>query len=215
MGARLYPEGAQDKKALCVFGGSGRVAEWVGTPETGLHEGGRAPGPRNRCVRPGRARSRGALRGTRRRRRAGSAGSAGLPGRAPGQGRRFPSPSRSPERSPWPRLRGAAGRREKPESLEAETRRPFPGASGRSSARGRAGISEESRGLPAAAPHALPRREPRRSRGPDAAAGRLIPGSAGGPGSTPGGRPRRPRTPRAPPGALPSHQTAAKPVRCG
>lgn len=114
---------------------------------------------------------------------------------------RFTAPPPAPHaeasvaQAPGPRAAG--------ETREPRGRNPaaVAGASDRSSARGRASPRD-----PAGAPrraHALPRREPRRSRGPAAAAGRLIPGRAGGPRSTPGGRPRRPRTPLAPPGSCP------------
>lgn len=53
--------------------------------------------------------------------------------------------------------------------------------------------------LPAApAPHAFRRREPRRSRGPAAAGGRLVPGSVWGPEAPPVATPARPCSPNAP-----------------
>lgn len=78
------------------------------------------------------------------------------------------------------------------ESACAGAARERPGR--RSRARGlsaaRPAATEDARGLPAAtAPHALPRCEPRRSRGRAAAGGRLLPGSAWGPGAPPAAAP--------------------------
>ncbi|XP_039081002.1 spidroin-2-like [Hyaena hyaena] len=80
----------------------------------------------------------------------------------------------------------------------------------------RSAASEDGPALPAAAaPHALPRCEPRRSRGRAAAAGRLVPGSAWGPWSTPDGHPRAPGRSAGAAPAFPGPQTRAKPIRLG
>lgn len=130
-------------------------------------------------------------RGTRAR-----AGSAGLPGRAPRKEcRRFLWPSGRRERAcggSWGRAgvgREGGTREPRDRDLGAAPRRALPGLPAPRSA-----ASEDGPALPAAAaPHALPRCEPRRSRGRAAAPGRLVPGSAWGPGSTPDGHPRAPR----------------------
>lgn len=127
LGSRTASPRTPERKSL------GRAGRGWGAPATGLQRRGRRPGRGDqRCVQG--ARSRGALRGTRRRRRRGARGPGVRLERDPAS-LRFTAPPPAPQVSGL-RLRGASGRRKKPERLEAETRRPFPGSSGRNSARG-------------------------------------------------------------------------------
>lgn len=220
---RLVGPGSE---AVTVTGRSQRERNATPRPpraSAGSREVGGALGTRARvCVQrprswgPGTHRVRGRAEqgrpppGHERRRRRGARGSGARAGRGC-----HPPPVFFAPRAPGDSVSGAAaqrasGRREDAGSREAATRAPLPGRSGVPAPRSVA--SEEARGLPAAAaPHALPRCEPRRSRGPAAAAGRLGLGTRE--------HPRRP--PRPPPravsaaSALPSPQTTPKPTSWG
>ncbi|XP_032346414.1 LOW QUALITY PROTEIN: translation initiation factor IF-2-like, partial [Camelus ferus] len=144
------------------------------------------------CVR-GRARSRDserALCSGRRRGGGGGCGGSGAGVRAAraGGARSRGRPSRPPrvaervarvcllatESASVQKERRRRGGRGKPERGEGAAGALLPGRS-RGSGPPRPAVSEEARGPPAAAaPRALPRREPRRSRGRAAAAGRLV-----------------------------------------
>lgn len=190
----------------------------------GLHGSGRAPGAREALRRRRSPASGGSRaeqwrppRGTQELAREARAGRAGIPGaRAPEEiSLLFLWPSGRRERacgSSRPSRHREGGRN--PGAARERLGRRAPALPGLQAPRSAA--SEDGPALPAAAaPHALPRCEPRRSRGWAAAAGRLVPGSAWGPESTPDGHPRAPRRFASALRALTGPHTGAKPVLLG
>lgn len=206
------------EKVVSAIGRSGQVAgglePWGCGAATEREV--RIPGrPGKRAGRRGtRARSSGALPGGRERwPRGGGSRRCGASAGPPPRGAHA-SPATESAPVPKPGRAGAGwkgGSRERPGARRGAAPRALRGPQAPRSA-----ASEEARGLPAAAaPHALPRCEPRRSRGPAAAAGRLVPGSVRGPGSTPGGHPRSPRRSAGALGDFNSPRRRAKPVLLG